>query len=263
MSTDRVVRVCALLLSFLCCHVSWPQSVPSSVSAPANDPQAVTLANTAIAALTGGTVIRDVTLTGNVVSGTDSGTATLKAMPRGESRMDLELSGGTRSEVRDAQTGVQLGRWTNPDGTSGYFAAPNCRTDAAWFFPALGSLAGGPNIVLSYIGQETRNGVSVQHLQSHVYQSGQLGSAIQFSTMDFYLDASTLLPVSIAYDVHPDNNVKASFPVEVDFADYQQMGGIEIPAHIRSYQQGSLMLDLSITSGSFNTGLSISIFAIN
>lgn len=81
--------------------------------------------------------------------------------------------------------------------------------------------------------------------------------------MDFYLDASTLLPVSIAYDVHPDDNVRINFPVKVDFADYQQIGGIEIPAHIRSYQQGTLMLDLSITGASFNTGLSVSLFAIN
>src|SRR5947207_13419920 len=153
MSTDHVVRICALLLSLASWQVSWSQSVLQAVSTPpASDPQAVTLASAAIAALTGGNVIQDVTLTGDVVSGTDSGTATLKAMPHGESRMDLVISEGTRSEVRDAQTGVQLRRWVNPNGTSGYFAALNCWTDAAWFFPALGSLAGGPNIVLSYIG---------------------------------------------------------------------------------------------------------------
>lgn len=139
MSTDHLVRICALLLSVASWQVSWSQSALQAVSTPpASDPQAVTLANAAIAALTGGNVIQDVTLTGNVVSGTDSGTATLKAMPQGESRMDLVISEGTRSEVRDAQTGVQLGRWVNPNGTSGYFAALNCRTDAAWFFPALG-----------------------------------------------------------------------------------------------------------------------------
>jgi len=77
-------------------------------------------------------------------------------------------------------------------------------------------LAAGSNVVLSYIGQETRNGSKVQHIQSYVYQanwpSGATPSPMQLSTTDFYLDASSLLPVAITFNAHPDNDATAIFP---------------------------------------------------
>ena len=69
-----------------------------------------------------------------------------------------------------------------------------------WFFPALGSLAASPNVVLSYIGQETRNNEIVQHIQSYVYQPihhPEFNPLQQLSTMDLYLDATTFLPVAL------------------------------------------------------------------
>jgi hypothetical protein len=186
---------------------------------PASNPQAVAYATQSIAAMTGSTPISDVTLTGTVTwnAGSDTGTATLRALGTGESRMDLALSSGTRTEIRDAQTGAPIGRWVNPNKVSGAFALQNCQTDAVWFFPALGSLALGPNVVLSYLGQESRNGATVQHIQSYVYQAGQTSPAgvspTQLSTMDFYLDATTLYPVAITFNTHPDNNAATSLLV--------------------------------------------------
>lgn len=235
-------------------------------SPPASDPQALTYAAQSIAAMTGTVSISDVTLTGSVTwNGTDTGTATLKALGTGESRMDLVLPDGTRTEVRDAQMGVPLGRWIDLNNTSGHFAAQNCWTDAAWFFPVLGSLAAGQNVVLSYIGRENRSGGNVQHLRSYVYQWTQGPSARSqpFSTMDFYLDATTMLPVAITYNEHPDNSWTTNLPVEVDFANYQNIGGVTVPTHIQRYQQGALMVDVTVSGAAFNTGLQLSIFAVN
>jgi len=36
-----------------------------------------------------------------------------------------------------------------------------------------------------------------------------------------------------------------------------------VPMHIQRLQQGSLMVDVVLSSASFNTGLSLSTFAIN
>ena len=236
-------------------------------TAPASDPQALAYAAQSIAGLTGGNPISDVTLTGTVTwnAGADMGTASLKALGNSESRMDLTLSSGPRTEIRDAQTSTLLGKWANPNNTSGQFSPQNCLTDAVWFFPALGSLAAGQNVVLSYIGQEDRNGSNVQHLRSYVYQSGQFPSPSpqQLSVMDFYLDATTLLPVAVAFQVHPDNDAGTNLPVEVDFSNYQRFSGIGVPSHIQRYQQGALMVDLTITGASFNTGLPLSLFVTN
>jgi hypothetical protein len=234
---------------------------------PASDPQAVTYAAQSIAAMTGSTTISDVTLTGTVTwNGTDTGTATLRALGTGESRMDLALSSGTRTEIRDVQTGAQLGQWIAPNSASGNFASQNCWTDAVWFFSVLGSLAAGPNVVLSYVGQTTWNGESVQHIQSYVYQSNQAGvtpSPQQLSTMDFYLDATTLLPAAVTFNAHPDNNATTNLLVEIDFSNYQAIGGVAVPMHIQRYQQGNLMVDVVVTGASFNTGLPLSIFTVN
>ncbi|MHB8217052.1 MAG: hypothetical protein ACYDDS_13320 [Candidatus Sulfotelmatobacter sp.] len=239
----------------------------SAQNQPPSDPQALAYAAQSIAALTGGTAISDVTLSGSVTwNGSDTGTATLRALGTGESRMDLVLTSGTRTEIRDAQTGTLIGEWISPDNSSGMFAYQNCQTDAVWFSPALGSLAAGPNVVLSYLGQETRNGEAVQHLQSYVYQPNQLGltpSPQQLSTMDLYLDATTLLPAVVTYNAHPDNDASTNLLVEVDFLNYQTVSGVVVPMHVQRYQQGNLMVDVVVTGASFNTGLSLSIFTVN
>ena len=54
----------------------------------------------------------------------------------GQSRMDLKLSGGSSSEVRNAPAlGVGLGQWMDANGLFHDFAFHNCLTDAAWFSP--------------------------------------------------------------------------------------------------------------------------------
>jgi hypothetical protein len=70
-------------------------SVAPAQNPPQSDPQAVAFASQSIAALTGGSPISDVTLTGSVTwSGgttTETGTATLLASGTGESRMNFVL----------------------------------------------------------------------------------------------------------------------------------------------------------------------------
>jgi hypothetical protein len=245
-------------------------SIASAQNQPQSDPQAVTLASKSIAALTGGNAISDVTITGNVTwSGgptPETGTAALLASGTGESRMSLALPSGTRTEIRDASTGVAQGKWIAQSGASGLFASQNCATDAVWFFPALGSLAAGPGVVLVYVGQETRNGVAVQHIQSYVYQpnpDGASPSPQELSTIDFYLDPITLLPLAINFNVHPDNNAGTNLPVEVDFSDYQVLNGVLVPTHIQRSLQGNLLVDITISGASFNIGLPLSDFSIN
>ena len=248
--------------------VLFISSLAFSQNPPPSDPQALSYAAKSIAAMTGGISISDVTLTGSVTwNGIDTGTATLMALGTGESRMDLALGSGTRTEIRDAQTGAARGKWINPDNSSGKIAFQNCQTDAAWFFPVLGSLAAGQDVVLSYVGPETFNGQQVQHLQSYVYAGSGPGAIQptpeQLSTMDFYLDAVTLLPSVVVFNAHPDDDSSSNLVTEVDFSSYQQQNGLTIPIHVQRYFQGALTVDLSVTSAVFNTGLSQSTFQIN
>jgi len=225
-----------------------------------SDPQALAYAAQAMAVLTDGSAIADATLAGSttrtVGSVASSGTGSFYAKGQYESRFDLTLDGGNLSEIRNSLNGPQ-GEWIGSDGTVHPSSDVNCQTDVAWFFPALSSLSssGNSNQTLSYVGLETRNGGPVQHLRS--IWAGQ-----SLSTMDFFLDASTLLPVEADFYAHPDNNSDTNIPVQVLFSAYQNFKGPLIPTHIQQVFNGSLLLDLSVTNAVVNSGLPDTLFAL-
>ena len=80
--------------------------------------------------------------------------------------------------------------------------------------------------------------------------------------MDFYLDATTLLPVAISFDVHPDNDGNADLLTEVEFSDHQNVNGVLVPMRIRKYVQGNLLLDITVSNVALNTGLGLAEFAV-
>jgi hypothetical protein len=247
----------AFLFSSIACFAQAP---------PASDPTALRMANQSLAALTGGVSVADVTLNANAswIAGSDNrtGTAILKAKGLFESRVDLAFTDGMRSDVRNSAPGYAQGAWIGTDGVSHAYAGHNCFTDAAWFMPALSSLSmAGSSAVASYVGEETRFGLSVQHIS--VFRPDASNPLSQdLSTTDFYLDSSSFLPVSVSYDVHPDDDLGTNIPVDVKFSDYQAMNNILVPTHVQQYLQGTLHLDIAITNVVVNSGLADTIFDI-
>src|ERR1700722_4100231 len=172
-----------------------------------SNPQAAALASSALAALTGATQVSDVTLTGTGTrtagSDVESGNFTLKALGQYQSRLDLVVSGGTRTDVFNLSNTTPQGFWSGTDGVVHQMASHNCMAGEVWFFPALSVLSqlSNPNTMISYIGPETRNGIAVQHVQ-FVYQNSALSASSnqmlgQLSTTDIYLDVSSYLPLAI------------------------------------------------------------------
>src|SRR6266566_2253913 len=192
-------------------------SVCSVAQNPSSDPYAVSLAQKSVVALTGGVPLGDVTMNANVTSisgpNLETGTATLQAKGVTDSRIDLNLPSGTRTDIRNDNS-------VNPQGASatnggGYqaWALHNCWTNASWFFPALSVLAStsDPTVIFSYVALESRNGASVQHIQSYRYivdpnRAATTALTQRLSTMDFYLDSSSLLPLAITFNSHPAND---------------------------------------------------------
>jgi len=273
------LRSFAFALAVLSCVFALPSSAQQVSTTATQNPQAVALATNSIAVLSGNVQIADVTLTGTAtrIAGSDvgTGTFTLKALGTLDSRMDLSLSSGTRSEIRNASSGTPQGSWLAPNGSVSNMAMHNCFTDAAWFFPALTVLSqtSNPNLSITYIGLEAKNGVSVQHLRfasvgavqptARAGLRGPVASLATLSSTDVYLDSSSLLPVALAFSTHPDNDVLTNIPVEVDFSNYQAVNGVQIPFHIQKFLNGSLFLDLTIQAATLNSGLTDSVFASN
>ena len=238
----------------------------TSAFAANNSNQAAVLVAQSYAALTGGNPLSDVTLNATATTTAGSYTASqpvvLKALGTDDSRIDIVA--GASMAIRNSTPGYPQGVWTAYDGTSGTDALHNCWTDAAWFVPEFSSIFGSQNVSLSYIGLETLNGNQVQHLQVWKSVSGapqDVNSSIQtLSTMDVYLDALSLLPDAIRFNAHPDNDSNTNLPVEIDFSNYQAVNGIQLPFHIQRFLQGSLSLDIVVTSATLNSGLTDSDF---
>jgi hypothetical protein len=242
----------------------------TSQPAPASDPQALSLAQKSMAALTGGTSIVDVTINANVTSllGSDNetGAGTLRAKGIGESRIDLSLANGTHSEVRNATNRIPAGAWSTNGNPSTAMALHNAWVDAAWFFPPLSSLSqtANPQFVFVYVGQEEHGGLSVQHIRTYQVPAtaGTNSLVASLSTMDFYLDPSSYLPLAIGFNLHADKNIGVSVPIEIRFASYQPISGIQVPFHFQQLMNGSLILDATVTKVTCNTGLQDSIFTL-
>jgi hypothetical protein len=257
----RLAVAVSLLLSAVCAVAA---------TASTSDAFAVTLAQQSIAALTSGTPVYDVTLNANVISilGSDgeTGTGTFLAKGTTESSVNLNLSGGTRSDIRSVSNGVPAGEWSkNGATTPTHYALHNSLTDAAWFLPALSSLTqtANANFVFKYVGQEQYNGANVQHIrvfQIYTSDTSNMLQASRTSAMDFYLDAVSFLPVAVAFKAHPDADMNTDIPVAIQFGNYQVVSGIQIPFHTQRLLNGTVVLDITVTSAVVNSGLSDSQF---
>src|SRR5260221_123669 len=108
-----------LLLSVLVFTTS--SSLFSQDQQPVSDPQAVSFVSQSLAAMTGGTNVSDVTLNGsavwNVASLSETANATLMAKGTGQSRFDMTLNAGPRSEIRNDGSSSTQGELLVPDGS--------------------------------------------------------------------------------------------------------------------------------------------------
>ena len=141
--------------------------IMAQTTAPARDPRALNLIASSLNALSGSVSVNDATLqaTAAYVAGSDqeSGGAILIGHVNQESIVQLNLSGGTRQEIRNGIAGA----WSAPDATVHSMAAHNCWTDASWFFPALTlqTTSADPTLALSYFGSDSSSGSPLLHLR--------------------------------------------------------------------------------------------------
>src|SRR5207245_1516735 len=227
--------------------------IPAAAQRPQSDPQAFALLQRSVAPLSVGQAISYVTLTGTArrVAGSDdeTGTAILKALATGASRLDHSFPSGQRSEVRNTSANPPAGSWSGPDRISHAIPYHNLMTDPSWFFPAflIGRVLSSSNYVAAYVGHETRDSVAVEHLTiSQTFAtSPQAGALLRhLSQIEIYLDSGTLLPVALAFNVHPDKDAGLDIPVEIRFSDYCPVNGERVPFLIQNYLNNTLVLDL-------------------
>jgi hypothetical protein len=255
---------------------SWPilaqvQS-PSQTSAQKNhiaaasSPEAAALLRKSLAAFSAGAFAGKVKLSGavrrTVGSDDETGTIVATAAATDEVRVELIFPSGSRIESRVNSEKGPTGTWSGPDGVSHPIAEHNLLVGASWFFPylMLQNVASSDQQILAEVGLETHNDVSVIHLSANrSFVNSQLPSHASAllqhgSQVEIYLDASTLLPSAVAFDIHPDHDARRDIPVEVRFSDYHSVSGMRVPFHVERYVNGVLILDLHFDTALINSG---------
>ena len=237
----------------------------SPASVDGSDPAAVSLLQQSTSALAGSNRLDDIQLTGTAYwhAGSENlrGPVTLQANSSGRSRMQLDLGARSRTEIYSGHHEQPACAWTGTDKVPHDMGAHNCWTVGPWFFPNVSLLSGQQQArnLLSYAGQEARDGSAVEHIQIRRAFASPTKAALDLvnrvSTVDLYLDSVTKLPVSLAYFIHPGGDARRDIPIEVRFSDYRDVAGIKAPFHIEKLMNGSTILEISITSAAFNTGV--------
>lgn len=257
------MRVVSLFVSVLLSFSPHLQQVAVT------SPQGSVFLQKALTTLAPNLSLTDVTLTGSVrrIAGSDdeTGSATFKSLSSGAARASLSFASSTRTEVINSDSSAPTGAWTGPDGVSHLIAFHNLLSEPAWFFPAF---AISHRLSAGYVATDLgpHNGQQVEHISVLQTSLSQLPSAApelqHLTQVDFYLDLKTLLPAAIAFNVHPDDNELLDIPVEIRFADYRVVNGVQVPFHVQKFLNNSLMLDFEVQNVTLNSGLSASEFSI-
>ena len=214
----------------------------------------------AMAALTGGLQVTGVTESGSVTwnIGGNQGTGSISLGSTGleASQLTLSTSAGNRSETRTWATDGSgpAGQWIGLDGQPHQMAQQNCWTESVWFFPALSMLSdySDPTLVFVDLGQEQYAGYTVEHIQAYRSYPGLPSDVAQqlvsLSTVDFYLDSHTSLPLAIGFAAQDDQNVNAKVPVLIVLSQYQAVSGIQVPFQVTRLFNGSPKFQITVTS---------------
>jgi hypothetical protein len=117
---------------------------------------------------------------------------------------------------------------------------------------------------LQYVGLETLNQQSVQHIrvQNSFASQPDFRQFADFAVFEVWLDTATGLPSRTSF-VRRDGGASAPrIPVDTYFTAYQTISSIFYPSQISVSLNGTPWATITISSVSFNTGLTDSSFPV-
>jgi outer membrane lipoprotein-sorting protein len=262
--------VCLLSPSFGAAQEAAPTSSQPESNTITKDPQAVTVAAKAIAAM-GGTqslsAYQDSQATGTITlhRGTDTNSypVTIKCKGTRQTRFELQRSNGTTVRIINQGRG-QIHR---PDGSIVNLLAKNTFNERVNHIPLLSLLAESEkdNVVLSYQGTALVDGHMTDSLALTLVPDPKHADlrSLAVSSKSFFVDQSTGLVLKIQYTNYSENYPDDGVQQEVFYTDYRRVNGILVPFHQVTYNDGNLESDLVLDSVSFNGGASDSDFTLS
>lgn len=268
MRTSQIgpLSVVSFLLFATAIHAQQPPSAASAT--PTRDIQAVAALQAAVKAMAAGGVLpSDSTVTGTVneTVGPQDQEGKIQILTRGtgESLETIDLPDLSQTTIYSYWLAGQTTGSAAQQQLSGQLAV----TSQSVFYP-LSFLAGAlsnPDASLQYVGQETVDGTTTQHIRvwNTFASKPRLEMLAPFSIHDVWINSSNGLPMKVSF-IRQDASGRASKTlVEVEFSNYEQSAGFSYPSQISESLNGTPWLTISIQSMSFNTGLQEIQFQVN
>jgi hypothetical protein len=237
----------------------------ATAPAPVRDAQATALLQGSITAM-GQTIPSDSVATGTVtiLAGSDTEQGTIRILTRGASQTSVQMQTSTWNTSVIFSNGE-----ANSINGSANVSLPleTVASSQSVYFPQqfLGTVLNNPDESIQYVGLETVNGASAQHvLVWNTYNSNpSMQFLSSFTATDIWLDSTSGLPRRIQY-IHRDGGGAAPKILRtVDYSNYQTVQGINFPMTITESVNGTVWATSTIQSVNFNTGLSETNFPVS
>jgi outer membrane lipoprotein-sorting protein len=248
-------------LAFMFCILA----VATSACAQGNqDPQAVAILQASLNAMAS-TIPSDSTANGSmeIVAGSQTTEGTIQILTKGTAESLVQFTGPSVSTTLIYASG-QANEVVN--GAVNVLSLERIQTVQAPEFPLplLLAILSNSDTSLQYIGLETLNGESVNHIRSWNTFASQPGlqSLANFSTRDIWFDATSGLPVRVSFTRCDAQGATAGIAVDVFFSNYQINSGVAYPYSIQESLNGTPWATITIQSVAFNTGLTDASFTI-
>jgi hypothetical protein len=247
------------------------QSPPDPPNPAPKDPQAVALAQRALAAMgaVSGLLASDslatgtLTLYGENIKGGNTVAMVLKTKGRKLVRVELQRDSGTTVRIlNDGQGTIQ-----RPDGTVRHLLMNNTFGERVSHIPALSLLAENDDAIVEVeqAGQATVSGQPADLVALSVVPTSDEKQAPYFRSQTrttFWVDQMSSFVTKMQYVLAAENDSNVQSQIETIFSDYRNVKGLWVPFHQSTYADGNLESDLVLTSVEFNVGLSDSEFAL-
>ena len=250
----RLGPLFAFTLLFCVTTILAQQSPPL---APTRDPTAIAFLQKSVAAMALSAPL-DSSATGNITvvegSTTESGSISIQTFGTGDTAETIDLPHGRRAVVYSYGDATEVNGTQSTHPPVELIVVDQC---ADFPLPLLSAILANPEEASHYLGEETLNGRSVEHIQvwNSFASKPRLQKLASFSLRDIWVDSTSHLPVRISYSRRAGEGAVPAIPVAISFSDYKNVNGVLYPFQINKSYNGTPWQTITIQNVSFNTGL--------
>lgn len=264
----RILRLLPVV-SFLLPSVLFAQSATTTAT---QDPQAVSVFNSALSAAGGATAHRavtDYTGSGTITyhSNTDvQGPVSIKGLGSIAVRIDATLPDGVRSwAVHDGVASLKsengkLSVASNipnvPSSDAFPYQTPMFPGSLAFPYRQLTNVLNNPSFSMAYKGTAQVDGHTVHDIQVQRISAGGNDPTSKYNAREFFIDTTTF-QIVMTQDTVPRNVVH-----QIHYSNYTPVSGVLVPFAIAEDVGGAPTWTIQLTQIAFNSGLLDSAFAL-